>query len=101
MSPKRAGVSRATADATGEVVVLLIGMRINRFWAVHEWLPVLLAMPRMLAELKKAPRAGTALPCAAHGLPADVLRGPVLGVQGEAVRLRDRPPTACTTASGR
>ncbi|MFF9626990.1 DUF4188 domain-containing protein [Streptomyces griseosporeus] len=58
MDPKRAGVSRATADARGDVVVLLIGMRINRFWAVHEWLPVLLGMPRMLAELKKAPERG-------------------------------------------
>jgi len=28
-------VSRTTAGAEGEVVVLLIGMRINRFRAVH------------------------------------------------------------------
>ncbi|MEV0736416.1 DUF4188 domain-containing protein [Streptomyces sp. NPDC050549] len=42
---------RTTAAAEGEVVVLLIGMRINRFWAVHHWVPVLLAMPRMLREL--------------------------------------------------
>ncbi|WP_189189101.1 DUF4188 domain-containing protein [Streptomyces albiflavescens] len=42
-----------TAGAEGDVVVLLIGMRINHFWAVHHWLPVLLAMPRMLRELGK------------------------------------------------
>jgi len=44
---------RTTAAAEGEVVVLLIGMRINRFWAVHHWVPVFLAMPRMLLELGK------------------------------------------------
>ncbi|MFF3503026.1 DUF4188 domain-containing protein [Streptomyces sp. NPDC003247] len=49
---------RTTADARGEVVVLLIGMRINHFRAVHQWLPVLLAMFRMLAELKKEPGRG-------------------------------------------
>lgn len=47
-----------TADARGDVVVLLIGMRINRFWAVHHWLPVMLAMFRMLAELKRDPGRG-------------------------------------------
>ncbi|MEU6668711.1 DUF4188 domain-containing protein [Streptomyces sp. NPDC046727] len=51
-------VSRTTADAKGDVVVLLIGMRINRFWAVHLWLPVLLAMVRMLRELGKDPGRG-------------------------------------------
>ncbi|MFE8012840.1 DUF4188 domain-containing protein [Streptomyces antibioticus] len=50
--------SRTTADARGDVVVLLIGMRINHFRAVHQWLPVMLAMFRMLAELKKAPDRG-------------------------------------------
>jgi hypothetical protein len=32
-------------------VVFLVGMRINAFWRVWSWLPVFLAMPRMLAEL--------------------------------------------------
>uniref|UniRef100_A0AAU2JGQ6 DUF4188 domain-containing protein n=1 Tax=Streptomyces sp. NBC_00049 TaxID=2903617 RepID=A0AAU2JGQ6_9ACTN len=44
---------RTTAAAEGEVVVLLIGMRINHFRAVHHWVPVLLAMPRMLRELAR------------------------------------------------
>lgn len=42
---------RTTADTEGDVVVLLIGMRVNHFWAVHQWLPVMLAMLRMLREL--------------------------------------------------
>ncbi|GAA1355975.1 DUF4188 domain-containing protein [Streptomyces beijiangensis] len=42
-----------TAAVEGDAVVLLIGMRINHFWAVHHWGPVLLAMPRMLRELGK------------------------------------------------
>lgn len=42
-----------TAAAEGDVVVLLIGMRINHFWAVHHWVPVVLAMPRMLRELAR------------------------------------------------
>ncbi|MEV0574467.1 DUF4188 domain-containing protein [Streptomyces sp. RTGN2] len=44
---------RTTAAAEGDVVVLLIGMRINHFRGVHHWLPVLLAMPRMLRELRR------------------------------------------------
>ncbi|MGI5458243.1 DUF4188 domain-containing protein [Streptomyces sp. CA-249302] len=51
-------VSRTTADAKGDVVVLLIGMRINRFWAVHLWGPVMLGMLRMLRELEKDPARG-------------------------------------------
>ncbi|MCH0565279.1 MULTISPECIES: DUF4188 domain-containing protein [unclassified Streptomyces] len=50
--------TRTTADARGEVVVLLIGMRINHFRAVHQWLPVMLAMFRMLTELRRAPERG-------------------------------------------
>src|SRR3954454_9284807 len=44
---------RTTADAEGDVVVLLIGMRVNHFWAVHQWLPVMLSMFRMLGELAR------------------------------------------------
>ncbi|THA28726.1 DUF4188 domain-containing protein [Streptomyces sp. A1277] len=43
---------RTTAAAEGDVVVLLIGMRINHFRGVHHWLPVMLAMVRMLRELR-------------------------------------------------
>lgn len=37
---------------TGEFCVFLIGMRINRPWKIHRWLPVAMAMPRMLRELE-------------------------------------------------
>jgi len=47
-----------TAAAEGEVTVLLIGMRINHFWAVHHWLPVFVAMPRMLRELSRDKERG-------------------------------------------
>ncbi|MFG2648435.1 DUF4188 domain-containing protein [Streptomyces sp. NPDC048436] len=47
-----------TAAAEGDVAVLLIGMRVNHFWAVHHWLPVLLSMPAMLRELAKDPSRG-------------------------------------------
>ncbi|MEV0091970.1 DUF4188 domain-containing protein [Streptomyces sp. NPDC050738] len=40
-----------TAAAEGDVVVLLIGMRINHFWAAHRWIPVFVGMLRMLREL--------------------------------------------------
>ncbi|MFD8938753.1 DUF4188 domain-containing protein [Streptomyces sp. NPDC059578] len=42
---------RVTADVEGEVVVFLIGMRINDFRAVRSWLPAVRAMPAMLKEL--------------------------------------------------
>lgn len=40
------------------VVVFLIGMRINRLWQIWKWLPVFLAMPRMIIELMKNPDLG-------------------------------------------
>jgi hypothetical protein len=49
---------RTTADAEGDVVVLLIGMRINHFWAVHQWGLVMVSMFRMLAALAKDPSHG-------------------------------------------
>ena len=50
--------SRMTADIDGDFVVFIIGMRINKPWKVHKWLPVALAMPRMLRELKADPESG-------------------------------------------
>ncbi|WP_145910383.1 DUF4188 domain-containing protein [Kitasatospora viridis] len=47
-----------TAGATGDTVVVLIGMRINHFWAVHHWGPVFFSMLKMLAELRRAPERG-------------------------------------------
>ena len=36
----------------------IIGMRVNKWWKVHKWLPVIAAMPRMLKELAAKPEAG-------------------------------------------
>jgi hypothetical protein len=49
---------RMTARLDGEFVVFLIGMRINRYWKLHKWLPVATAMPRMLSELSRKPASG-------------------------------------------
>jgi hypothetical protein len=46
------------AELEGDFVVFLIGMRINRPWKVHKWWPAMMAMPRMLAELKARPECG-------------------------------------------
>lgn len=49
---------RMTVEDDGEVVVFLIGMRVNRWWKVHRWMPVAAAMPRMLRELEASPELG-------------------------------------------
>ncbi|CAM5547187.1 hypothetical protein GCM10010329_26870 [Streptomyces spiroverticillatus] len=49
----KVNMGNTTAALEGDAVVLLIGMRINHFWAVHHWLPVMVSMFRMLSELKK------------------------------------------------
>jgi hypothetical protein len=47
-----------TVEVDGPFVVFLIGMRINRWWKVHKWWPVAMAMPRMLRELSAHPDIG-------------------------------------------
>jgi hypothetical protein len=49
---------RVCAEADGEIVMFLIGMRINTWWKVWKWMPVAAAMPRMLAELGARPELG-------------------------------------------
>jgi len=49
---------RVTAKIEGDFVIFLIGMRINKPWKVHKWLPVARAMPRMIAELERRPESG-------------------------------------------
>jgi hypothetical protein len=49
---------RMTAQIEGDFVVFLIGMRINKPWKLHKWLPVFLAMPPMLKELDAHPESG-------------------------------------------
>ena len=47
-----------TAEMQGDFVVFLIGMRINKPWKVHKWLPVAGAMAPMLRELNKRKELG-------------------------------------------
>ena len=49
---------RVTAKMDGDFVIFLIGMRINKPWKLHKWLPVFTAMPRMLRELEQRPESG-------------------------------------------
>jgi hypothetical protein len=49
---------RMAAKLDGDFVVFLIGMKINRPWKLHKWLPVAKAMPKMLKELSQKPESG-------------------------------------------
>ena len=49
---------RFTHEHEGPVVVFLLGMRVNRWWRVRSWLPVLASMPRMQAELRRERERG-------------------------------------------
>lgn len=40
-----------TTENKDDLIIFLIGMRINKFYAVHKWLPVFLSMPSMIKEL--------------------------------------------------
>ncbi|WP_339212799.1 DUF4188 domain-containing protein [Ornithinibacillus sp. FSL M8-0202] len=42
---------RYTTENNEDVVVFMIGMRINKRWAIHKWFPVFKAMPGMIREL--------------------------------------------------
>ena len=67
---------RLTAGAGLEGKVLfIIGMRINRVWQFWKWIPVLVAMPRMLRELRHKPELGLV------GVPKTYLSGRVVMVQ--------------------
>lgn len=47
-----------TADPDTDVVVFLIGMRVNRWRSVRKWLPVFLAMTPMIREMLDNPDSG-------------------------------------------
>lgn len=49
---------RFSAAVDGEFVVFLIGMRVNKLWKVHKWVPVAMAMGPMIAELMRHPDKG-------------------------------------------
>jgi hypothetical protein len=50
--------TRLTTERNTDLVVFLIGMRINRFRAVRQWLPVFLSMLPMMREILADPGAG-------------------------------------------
>ena len=56
MSKVQAG--RFTGRIEGDFVVFAIGMRFNKLWKVHKWMPVFTAMPKMIATLMKHPEKG-------------------------------------------
>jgi hypothetical protein len=49
---------RYSAEIEGDFVVFLIGMRVNKWWKPHKWLPPLRAMRPMLDELTADPASG-------------------------------------------
>lgn len=49
---------RFADDHHGQIVVFVIGMRINKFLKPGKWLPVARAMRPMLAELQANPQSG-------------------------------------------
>ncbi len=56
MAPVIAG--RFMAQTDEPLVVFLIGMRINNYWAVSKWLPTAMAMGPMLSSLHQHPEKG-------------------------------------------
>ena len=50
--------ARMAAVRDDGIVVFLIGMRINSWLKIHQWLPVTRAMPKMLRELMANPSSG-------------------------------------------
>ncbi len=65
---------RMTVHFEGDFVVFLIGMRINRYWKLHKWLPVASSMPKMLKELSQKPESGFLGFQIIGGLPPTVLQ---------------------------
>lgn len=49
---------QVTAELEGGLVVMRLGMRINRLWKPHRWLPLIRANLQMLDELEAAPEVG-------------------------------------------
>jgi hypothetical protein len=49
---------RYAAVSDEPFVVFLIGMRVNKLWALRRWTRTAAAMPKMIAELKRDPSLG-------------------------------------------
>ncbi len=52
-APSGVQAGRYRADFGDNTVVFLIGMRFNAVWRINQWLPVFVAMPKMLRELSR------------------------------------------------
>jgi hypothetical protein len=59
---------RVCAEVEGEIVIFLIGIRINKPWKFWKWMGVFTAMPRMLTELAAHPELGMLLARVHFGL---------------------------------
>ncbi|MFV2060805.1 MAG: DUF4188 domain-containing protein [Gammaproteobacteria bacterium] len=44
---------RMTVELEETKVVFLIGLRINKLWKIHQWLHLVLTMPKLLKELRR------------------------------------------------
>ena len=49
---------RMAGQIDGEFVVFRIGIRINKFWKPHKWLPAALAGSRLTKELEETEERG-------------------------------------------
>jgi len=49
---------QVTAELDDGFVVFRLGMRINSFWKVHEWIPILRAATSMIDEIDADPETG-------------------------------------------
>lgn len=49
---------KVAADRSEEFIVFHIGVRINAFWKLHRWVPIVLIAPRMVRELISDPESG-------------------------------------------
>ena len=49
---------KVTAPNDRDIVVFLIGMRVNRPLKIHKWLPIFGSMPKMLKELSSVKDSG-------------------------------------------
>lgn len=58
VAPGRVIPGRQTASYEGDLVVFLIGMRVNSLRALRQWIPVTKAMGPMLRELMADPDSG-------------------------------------------
>lgn len=67
--------SRTAAHPGEGTVLFVVGMRVNKLWAIHKWLPVTMAMPRMLIELMRNRELGMI------GTPRTFVSGRIVMVQ--------------------